>query len=175
MLDLLWGILNIVALISFFFGCFKTTKHLYRRFGSAASLLFVVVILSFVSATDKKERVARVESVPLGSTGENNQNTYLEHVTLEKNLVAQINLDVTFSQARQTGKLVPLSGWVHYAGFVSGKKWRTSEIIVNTSADSKGFVYKVYGKMEWRLLWLSLYSETKTFEGTFIPRLAASR
>ncbi|MNR13990.1 hypothetical protein D3C85_1304350 [compost metagenome] len=50
-------------------------------------------------------------------------------------------------------------------GFISGTNWYPISIILNKSNGENQYVYSVYGTLEWRLLRITIYSQSKNFEG----------
>ena len=58
MLQLLWSVLNIAVFLGFVFVCYKTTVFIRKKVNLFVSILFVLVLLSFVDAADKSPEIS---------------------------------------------------------------------------------------------------------------------
>ena len=168
MLYLLWALLNIGL---FIFICFKGSKYFKQKFGTIASIIFVLALLSFVgqsnSDKDNKEsnsnqiktwKFNSVDSLDKGS------NVFID-IDLEKTLISKYSLGISYGKDKQLQNNIPVSANTWTTGFESGTSWKPISIIVNRIDENQKFEYEVDGTIKWSLLGLTIYSQPKTWKG----------
>lgn len=104
MLELIWGILNIVLLIYFIIVCLKSIKLIKEKIGVLASFVFVIGLLSFISKPDEKKVVNKNIEI-LNQTyarKASDGNSYSKLATLEDNLTSKIELRILVVKKNQT-------------------------------------------------------------------------
>ncbi|UOK42213.1 MULTISPECIES: hypothetical protein [Flavobacterium] len=160
MVEIIWGILNIAILIYFVIVCFKSTKIIREKLGVFAALIFVFGLLSFVAVP--KDESSKTKSFHF-SNNKFHGNTYLKSVKLEDNLATEIELTVKFGENEKEKKI--LSAHTNRNGFVSGTNWKVEAVSVENSKKENKYLYEVSGILEWKILGLKIYSESKYFKG----------
>ncbi|WP_269227507.1 hypothetical protein [Flavobacterium eburneipallidum] len=166
MLELIWGILNIAILIYFIIICFKATKIIRENLGGLAALVFVLGLLSFMGKTNKEntgfknfnleEETEKIENP------NSNRNVYHTDKSLEDNLMTAIEMSILFTENTIEKKAINAS--VQRDGFISGTDWETTNVSLSKLNNNK-YSYNVLGKLEWRILTITVYTEMKEFKG----------
>lgn len=165
MLYIIWGILNITALIYFIIICFKSVKIIREKLGFPATLIFIIGLGSFMAGSEKRKIETDTVNLrqPEMDKSRFKGNTYGTEVPLENNLAAEIHLHITHGE-NAAGKTL-LSATASRDGFVSGTNWRVQSISVDKIANSNAYSYYVFGSLDWRILGITVYTEAKHFEG----------
>jgi len=168
MIELIWGILNIIIFIYFIIICFKSVKIIKEKIGVLAALVFVLGILSFASKQNDKN-LADKNIDFLNQTNPKkafNGNSFFQEVKLEDNLSSKIRLSILVGE--KGNELIILNANCSREGFVSGANWNVENIDIDKQKDKNYCNYFVSGFMEWKILGITLYSERKTFMGNAI-------
>lgn len=160
MTQLIWGILNAAIFIAFILICFQAIRFIREKFGLFACVIFAFGLLSFISKPKdinseykKFDLNNKVTKVPNVTNGHN------KSIVIEDNLTSKMNLSVGYTEKEL------LTAQCIREGFVSGTNWHPISIIVNKSTGENQYVYSVYGTLEWSLLGITIYSQSKKFEG----------
>jgi len=168
MIYLVWAILNIGLFLFFVFVCFRATKLIKEKLGLFASIIFVFTLLSFVDAPNSSEQ-------KLGETFDFNldkdenktyNNKRSEHVTLDNNLIFFINLNMVYNKNVDT--ITPILAGSAMSGLVAGHRWKAQTVTANVVGQT--IKYTVDGLIEWKLLGLNIYTQSKTYTGSIDTR-----
>lgn len=168
MIEIIWGILNVIVIIYFIIICFKSVRAVRDKLGALASLIFALGLLSFIGKSNEENQGTKTFNLQEENVDPNkfDGNTYLRQLILENKLATNIELGVKFGENGAGKKL--LSAYTTRTGFVSGTNWVPQMVSVDKS-DKSGksgkYNYYVTGTFEWRILGIKLYSENKNFEG----------
>jgi hypothetical protein len=165
MLEIIWGILNIGIFVYFMIICFKAAKIIQENLGGWATLVFVLGLLSFMG---KKEEDNSFKSFNLQEEQKDTLqnyvgNSYGKDLLLEDNLATQIRAHISYGEDK-TGKKL-LKAMASRDGFVSGTYWKPSLFNVSKLTNKDNYEYQVIGSMEWKILGIKLYTESKEFNG----------
>ena len=163
MLELIWGILNIVILIYFIFICFKSTKLIRENLGLIAACIFVFGLLSFVSINKTPNKEVFELSGDSTNINQKNERIHLKFIDIEDKLSVKTQLDLKYSENNNNIKL--LEGQITRSGFISGTNWKTETLFVQKVESKNLFKYHVYGSLEWRILGAKIFTEHKSFDG----------
>jgi hypothetical protein len=172
MFELIWGIFNAVVLIYFFVICIKSVKIVRDGLGGLAGFVLVIGLLSFFSKEDSKNLAEKNinfynQDSSNNSTKSNfSGNSFHQDVILEKNLTSVISLDIYFGEEKND--LVIISANCMKGGLIIGTKWNVHSIQVDKPKNKNYCNYFVSGSVDWRIMGLNLYSESKIFEGKVI-------
>lgn len=172
MFELIWGIFNIIVFIYFFVVCIKSVKIVRDGLGVFAGLVLVIGLLSFISKDDSKNLAEKNIDFYNNELSNNSSkrtftgNSFRQDVNLEKNLTSNISLDIYVGEEKND--LVIISANCMKSGFVSGTKWNVHTIHVDKPKNKNYCNYFVSGSVDWRIMGLKLYSESKIFEGKVI-------
>ncbi|MEM0578045.1 hypothetical protein [Flavobacterium polysaccharolyticum] len=170
MLELIWGIFNGVLLIYLFVICFKSVKLIKEKIGFLASLIFVLGLLSFMSKSNDKN-LADKNIDFLNQTNPKkafNGNSFFHEVLLEDNLTSKIGLSILVGEKR--AELTILNANCYRTGFISGTNWDVEHVDIDKQKDKNYCSYLVRGKMDWKILGITIFSEHKTFRGNALLR-----
>ena len=172
MFELIWGIFNAVVLIYFFVICIKSVKIVRDGLGGLAGFVLVIGLLSFISKEDSKNLAEKninfynQESSNNSTKSKFSGNSFHQDVSLEKKLTSEIWLNIYFGEEKND--LVIISANCMKSGLVSGTKWNVHSIQVDKPKNTNYCNYFVSGSVDWRIMGLNLYSESKIFEGKVI-------
>lgn len=165
MLEIIWGILNIGILVYFIIICFKAAKIIRENLGGWATLVFVLGLLSFMG---KKEEDNSFKSFNLQEekkdvVPKSSEYSRSKEILLEDNLATKIRAQIMYGKDGTEKKL--LEGTASRDGFVSGTYWKPSHFDVSKLDNKDNYEYDVIGSMEWKILGITLYTESKQFNG----------
>lgn len=172
MFELIWGIFNAVVFIYFFVVCIKSVKIVREGLGGLAGLVLVIGLLSFLPIDDSKNLAEKnidfYNNETLNKSSKKNfvGNSYHQHISLEKNLSSNISIDIYFGEEKND--LVIISANCMKSGFVSGTKWNVHSIDIDKPKNKNYCNYYVSGSVDWKIMGLKLYTESKDFEGKAI-------
>lgn len=159
MIQLIWGILNVAIFIAFIIICFQAIRFIREKLGLFACVIFALGLLSFTSKPNGNSEFKQFDLNNKTAKVTNNTNGSNERIVIEDNLISKITLSVNY-----TAKEL-LTAQSSREGFVSGTNWHPISIILNKSNGENQYVYSVYGTLEWRLLGINIYSQSKNFKG----------
>jgi hypothetical protein len=172
MFELIWGIFNIIVFIFFFVVCIKSVKFVRHGLGVLAGIVLVIGLLSFISKDDSKNLAEKNIDFYNKELSNNSSkrtftgNSFCQVVNLEKNLTSNISLDIFFGE--KNNDLVIISANCMKSGLISGTKWNVHSIHVDKPKNKNYCNYFVSGSVDWRIMGLKLYTESKIFEGKVI-------
>lgn len=161
MIQLLWGILNIVTFIGFIIFCFKKTIEIRNKMGALVAIVFAFFALSFIGKSNKETVVDKKfefqnKEAKLGTV----RDSFLSEINLEDDISTNINLTVNCVNNNVTSALTTRTG------LISGTEWKTDYIIINKTGKKNTFQYQVLGTRKWKILGIEVASESKEFKGT---------
>lgn len=171
MLYLIWGLLSLGLVIYFFVICFKATKLVKEKIGLFAAIIFVLGLLSFLGQPAKDNYNRATNSNKIDSfifTSEDNLNrnaSFSVSINLENNWISKKNLGIKYGNNKGGQINIPISAYSTRSGFISGTIWRPISINVNRTNDNNKFRYDVIGMVDWKLLGVTIYTQSKRFNG----------
>ena len=172
MLYLIWALLNVAILVFLILGCIKATKLIKEKFGLLASIVFVVGLLSFVigSNIDEENKQPRQNQMMTWKfTPQENIETFsnrFHDLRLQRNLISSYGLSIRYGKDKVDQLNTPIDASSFTVGLVSGTKWEPTSISINKTDDNNKFQYSVSGTVEWKLAGITLFTQSKEFEGT---------
>jgi hypothetical protein len=167
MIYLLWGLLNIALAIYFIAICLKAIKLIRENFGGFTSVIFVAGLLSFSGCFNNNDNnIFNTKTWNFASTDSLSKNgtSFLE-VKLEDNLISEYDLNIVYGKSKQLQNNLPVSAYSTVTGFTSGTNWKPVSISVERTNDNEEFQYTVDGIVEWKLLGVTIYTQSKTYNG----------
>jgi len=173
MMYLIWGLLNIGLLIYFLTICFKVIKLVREKMGLFVTVLFVIMLLSFIGNAYKdsyNKTTNSNQTKTWENTSEDSLNlytSYLPRIEMENNLVTSYYLDVFYGKDKND-YLVPKSAYTSKNGLNAGTKWTPISIELKETNDKNKYTYFVYGVVDWNLLGTVIYTQEKRFKGTIV-------
>ena len=173
---LIWSILNSVLFLYFLYllvgyvsiGRKVLPKNKLRSL--AAILLIFGTVGMFRNETqdeDKTNKSFIINELPEGITKKElpYHNVPSKRLVLEDNVPFDITtrIRVIFVD----GKYMAYKSYSGVSGFLSGFRWeQTGSPLVHFDKDGKA-TYRIDGLLRWNLMGMNVYTESKTFEGTF--------
>lgn len=161
MIQIIWGLLHIVALVFLVVLCFHWTKTVREKLGVVAAVVFVFVLVSFVSKPSDQDVPHKIyfQNPKIPFIG----NTHQKSVRLEDNMATNIDLFIGYGTDGKSTTLLQASS--NQSGFVSGTTWKTRAINVSKLGEKEVYFYTVSGILEWKFIGITIFSEEKSFEG----------
>ena len=107
MIYLIWGVLNFMLFIFFITICFKATQLIRKEIGLFAAFIFVIGIISFIensnsNAYNKEPNSNQIKTWKFGPENSLNKiGTYSADVILEKTLIAEYHLGISYSKEKK--------------------------------------------------------------------------
>lgn len=164
MLYIVWALLNVLVCCLFFWLAYKALRMVRDKFGWAASLFFIVGLLSFMNAPEEKENENSLSlqepHLILNKPDQVNQSTVLKKYPL-----FAVHLSVLCDVLPDGKSVKPVSVLAGQYGFVMAHKWKLNSATVNYTAANHQLKYTVNGSIRWNLLGIPFYTQSKTFEG----------
>lgn len=168
MLEIIWGIVCLGVFSYFIIISFRSTKIIRKKFGLFAAAIFVFGLLSFIGNSETNEanlKTFNFQKVTKGiRQNQFNNNSYFKEKKIEDNLINEIIITIQINENNSEKKLV--KAWANRNGLSIGTIWRTKTITVNKLESTNLYQYDVFGTLDWKLLGLNLFSESKEFKGT---------
>lgn len=170
MLELIWGIINIILLIYFIIVCLKSIKLIKEKIGVLASFVFVIGLLSFISKSDEKKVVNKnIEMLNQENPRKAfDGNSFSRFATLEDNLTSNIELRILCGEKKSDKELTILDANCNKTGLISGTNWNTLNIDIDKEKGKNYCRYNVSGIKEWKILGITIFSEAKDFTGNVL-------
>lgn len=166
MLELIWGILNFALLIYFIIICFKAVKVIRENLGGIATLVLVLGLLSFkVNSKDENNRIKTFDLQNVSPKMESEKfegNEHLNEKKLEQNLLTDFHMSIKYRENNNEIKL--LTAYVNRTGIEMGTEWKPSTVFLN-KVHNNLYEYHVSGSIDWRILGIRLYTQSKEFDG----------
>ncbi|EDP96404.1 hypothetical protein U8527_09850 [Kordia algicida OT-1] len=161
---LIWRLINTAFFILFFglvLTLFTKGKKLFNnQYGNAIIVVFVIGVIGMLGA---KERDFKNEYII--NKDIKGHNVRMPSITLEDNIPFDIHLSVGFKKDA-SGKLIPSYSSSDMSGYLNGHVWEFRYANISRLNEEE-FSYMVTGSMHWHLFGIKVYSQSKTFEGTF--------
>ncbi|GAB4020879.1 hypothetical protein [Spirosoma koreense] len=171
MLYVLWALLNLGLFLFFVSLCFRATKFIRENIGRLASLVFVVGLLAFVGNSGRNRTTGYNSTNSVKKWEFNSRHNAVDTTlkfapaTIDKTLLSEIDLVVLYGREKASVRWVPIEATSTKAGFASGHVWTPTRIIVDSKPQTGKFMYAVDGLLDWTLLGVPIYTESKTYTG----------
>lgn len=172
MLYLLWGLLNVGLFIFFLVLSVNAARLIREKFGILGSAIFVFGVVSFIGRSfannDNREPGAGKPRTWEFHTSDSLRNDFhaMAEVVLEENLISTYSLGISYGRTERTQENLPINAQSWTTGFISGTSWQPHYILANQTENNQVFQYEVKGSVKWRLLGLTIYSQSKHWKGT---------
>jgi hypothetical protein len=120
----------------------------------------VIGIVQIISASNSEKSTNRII---IKDDYNRKNNSRIKKVILENNLTFDINMLVKYSI--EQNDFIPIESNSSLSGFVSGYVWEFNSIQTNSFKLNEKAVYDVDGTLKWNLFGITVYRESKTFNG----------
>ena len=165
MIHLIWSIINGIIIIYFIYlivGFILSGKKIFKpQFKVASIFIMVIGIIQIISASDSNKNLNRIS---ITEDFNNKNNTAIKLVTLEDNWTFDINMLVKYSI--EQNQYIPIESNSFLTGLVSGYNWEFNSIHTNNLNPNGTTEFTANGILKWNLFGITVYSESKTFNGT---------
>lgn len=171
MLQLIWGLLNIALFIYFAVLCYKAAKLLKEKKGTFAAVIFVLVMLFVFEKPNANNENLEPNSNKIktwkfvNEDSLKNINVLFLEKHLEKTLVSTYDIGIQYYIDEKHQCTIPMNAYSTNTGFILGIDWTPMGISVNKTIEPNFLQYSVYGKVEWKLLNLTIYTQRKEYQG----------
>ncbi|SFU54083.1 hypothetical protein SAMN05216480_106148 [Pustulibacterium marinum] len=118
-------------------------------------------MVQIISASDSEKKSNRIS---ITEDYNRKSNSAIKQVKLEDNWTFDINMLVTYSI--EQNQYIPIESNSFLTGLVSGYNWEFNSINTNKLNPNGKAEYIANGNLKWNLFGITVYSESKTFNGT---------
>ena len=162
---LIWFILNASFIILFFalvLTLFSKGKQLFNnKYGNAIIVVFVIGVLGMLNAKEKDFD----NSYTHYQNGLHGHNIETATVSIDESFMFDITMHVYFRKDQQD-QLRPSRSISNINGLSGGYEWEFLYGDIDR-IDEHTYSYEMNGLMHWSLFGIHLYTQDKTYEGTF--------
>lgn len=164
MIHLIWSIINGMIVLYFLYlivGFIAKGKRIFKpQFKVVSIFIMVIGIVQIISASNSEKSTNRIT---MNDDYNKKNNSKVKKVTLEDNLTFDINMHVKYSVDKN--EFIPIESNSFLTGFVSGYVWEFKSIQTNNYKPNEKSEYIADGILKWNLFGITVYSESKTFNG----------
>ena len=160
---LLWTFLNFSIAAALLYSIYRLTKFVYSKLGLVAAIVTVLVIFSICPRLTHRD-VGKTQTWDFKTTSDVQYFQQGYRVSLMKNSVFDIELHMISLSDKDRQAQEPLKAFSTISGLVGYNDWTAESLSINTKPDT--FDYTVAGRLEWRLLNFTVYTERKTYSGS---------
>ena len=165
MIHLIWSIINGIIIIYFLYlivGFIVKGKKIFKpQFKVVSIFIMAIGIVQIISASNSEKnsnRISITEDYNIKS------NSAIKQVKLEDNWTFDINMLVKYSIEKN--QYIPIESNSFLTGLVSGYNWELNSIHTNNLNLNGKAEFIANGILKWNLFGITVYSESKTFNGT---------
>ncbi|MCO6175167.1 hypothetical protein NHF50_08910 [Flavobacterium sp. NRK F10] len=130
-----------------------------ENIGYFASVLFIIVFLSFISKNNEESNTVNV--IHFENKNNFNKDKLFDKIVLEDYFTTKYTLNITYEKRNSKDNL-PVSAYSMEEGLIAGTEWIQNDITIH-KIDNTIFEVNVYGSIKWKLLNLKIYSQEKKF------------
>lgn len=163
MIHLLWSLLNLLVVLFFLYlliGFIIKGKKIFNP-GFKAVSIFILVI-GIIQITTASTTMDKTNTIYI-SENPDQHISQVKNITLEDNLIFDINLDLFYSET-ETG-YIPVSSSSYLTGIVSGYEWEFISIQTGTYKPDEKNEFAAMGILKWNLFGINVYTQYKPFSG----------
>jgi hypothetical protein len=165
MIHLIWSILNGMIVIYFLYlivGFIAKGKRIFKpQFKVVSIFIMLIGIVQIISASNSEKNS---NLITISEDYNKKNNSKIKQVVLEDNLTFDINMLVEYSIDQN--EYIPIESNSFLTGLVSGYVWEFNSIDTNNFEPNKKSEFIANGILKWNLFGITVYSESKTFNGT---------
>ncbi|WP_121666889.1 hypothetical protein [Mesonia aquimarina] len=165
MIHLIWSIINGIIVIYFLYlivGFIAKGKKIFKpQFKVVSIFIMVIGIVQIISASDSEKNSNRIS---ITEDYNRKNNSAIKQVKLEDNWTFDINMLVKYSI--EENQYIPIESNSFLTGLVSGYVWEFKSIDTKNLNSNGKAEFFANGILKWNLFGITVYSESKTFNGT---------
>ena len=137
-------------------------KRIFKpQFKVVSIFIMIIGIVQIISASNSEKNANRIT---ITEDYNKKNNSKIKQVVLEENLTFDINMLVKYSIDQN--EYIPIESNSFLTGLVSGYVWEFNSIDTNNFEPNKKSEFIANGSLKWNLFGITVYSESKTFNGT---------
>lgn len=137
-------------------------KRIFKpQFKVVSIFIMIIGIVQIISASNSEKNANRIT---ITEDYNKKNNSKIKQVVLEENLTFDINMLVKYSIDQN--EYIPIESNSFLTGLVSGYVWEFNSIDTNNFEPNKKSEFIANGILKWNLFGITVYSESKTFNGT---------
>lgn len=137
-------------------------KRIFKpQFKVVSIFILVIGIVQIISASNSEKNSNRIT---INEDYNKKKNSKIKQVLLEDNLTFDIKMLVKYSIDQN--EYIPIESNSFLTGLVSGYVWEFNSIDMNNFKPNKKSEFIANGILKWNLFGITVYSESKTFNGT---------
>tara|TARA_B100000315_G_C14152522_1_gene396316 strand:+ start:22 stop:525 length:504 start_codon:yes stop_codon:yes gene_type:complete len=165
MIHLIWSIINGIIVIYFLYlivGFIAKGKKIFKpQFKVVSIFIMVIGIVQIISASDSEKNSNRIS---ITEDYNRKNNSAIKQVKLEDNWTFDINMLIKYSI--EENQYIPIKSNSFLTGLVSGYVWEFKSIDTKKLNSNGKAEFFANGILKWNLFGITVYSESKTFNGT---------
>lgn len=164
MTHLIWSILNAIIILYFIYliiGLIIKGKKIFKPQFKMVSILFLILGISQIISASNSEK--NNNQIIISDTYNKKNNSKIKRIILEENLTFDINMIIKYSIEKN--EYIPIGSSSYLNGLVSGYVWEFESINTNNYLANEKAEYKVNGILKWNLFGITIYNQTKSFNG----------
>ena len=165
MIHLIWSIINGIIVIYFLYliiGFIAKGKKIFKpQFKVVSIIVMVIGIVQIISASDSGKNP---NLISITKDYNKKNNSEIKQVKLEDNWTFDINMLVKYSIEQD--EYIPIESDSFLTGLVSGYVWEFKSINTKNLNPNGKAEFFANGILKWNLFGITVYSESKTFNGT---------
>ena len=165
MIHLIWSIINGIIVLYFLYliiGFIAKGKKIFKpQFKVVSIFIMVIGVVQIISASDSGKNSNRIS---ITEDYDKRNNSKLKHVILENNWTFDIEMLVKYSI--EQNEYIPIESNSFLTGLVSGYNWEFKSINTTNLNQNGKAEFIANGILNWNLFGITVYSESKTFNGT---------
>ena len=165
MIHLIWSIINGIIVLYFLYlivGFITKGKKIFKpQFKFVSIFIMVIGIVQIISASNSGKNSNRIS---ITENYDRKNNSEIKQVKLEDNWTFDINMLVKYSI--EQNEYIPIESNSYLTGIVSGYMWEFKSIDTNNLNMNGKAEFIANGILKWNLFGITVYSESKTFNGT---------
>lgn len=158
----IWIIINTVALIAAIYLFYHYTRLIYRRVNAFVAIIFVFLSLNFLGRNVQNNQ--KTNKIQLNTNTQSLEAEKFENIVVQDTYLSKIYLSVSYKQEYRTQTTVPLTVESYQSGLLFGRFWEQSHISLQKTSNTE-FSYIITGTYDWRLLGISIFKQSKSFNG----------
>ncbi|WP_053972331.1 hypothetical protein [Mangrovimonas sp. ST2L15] len=165
MIHLIWSIINGIIVIYFLYlivGFIAKGRKIFKpQFKVVSIFIMVIGIVQIISASNSEKNSNRIS---IAKDYNRKGNAAIKQVKLEENWTFDINMLLKYSI--EQNQYIPIESNSFLTGLVSGYVWEFNSIDTSNLNSNGKAEFIADGILKWNLFGITVYSESKTFNGT---------
>lgn len=164
MIHLIWSTINGIIVIYLLYLIVRFIAKGNRIFKQQFKVISIfIMLIGIVQITSALTSEKNSNRITLNENYNRKNNSKIKQVVLEDNLTFDINILIKYSI--DENEYIPIESNSFLTGLVSGYVWEFNSIYTNNLELNKKSEFIANGILKWNLFGITIYSESKTFNG----------